>query len=67
MTCICQARQLSENSKTHSQACDDYNARLREQQLRERVAWETQKEPCSGSGYAHPPHGACPGYTYDRT
>ena len=23
--------------------------------------------PCSGSGYAHKPHGDCPGYTYDRT
>lgn len=23
--------------------------------------------PCSGSGYAHKPHGRCKGYTYDRT
>lgn len=23
--------------------------------------------PCSGPGYAHAPHGRCPGYTTDRT
>lgn len=23
--------------------------------------------PCSGSGYAHAPHGDCPGYAMDRT
>jgi hypothetical protein len=36
-------------------------------QVAERAAWESQAEPCTGSGYAHKPHGACPGYTYDRT
>lgn len=34
---------------------------------REQFGWESQAEPCSGSGYSHGPHGACPGYTYDRT
>ena len=32
--------------------------------------WSKEHEldpPCSGSGYAHSPHGNCPGYTYDRT
>jgi hypothetical protein len=28
---------------------------------------ENDDPPCSGSGYAHKPHGRCPGYTYDRT
>jgi hypothetical protein len=23
--------------------------------------------PCSGPGYAHPPHGDCSGYAFDRT
>lgn len=35
--------------------------------LRESVSWYEQEEPCSGSGYAHAPHGACPGYSKDRT
>lgn len=29
--------------------------------------WATQPYPCSGVGYAHAPHGACPGYGSDRT
>lgn len=29
--------------------------------------WEHQGKPCTGSGYAHSAHGACPGYAYDRT
>jgi len=28
---------------------------------------EKQDPQCSGSGYAHKPHGKCTGYTYDRT
>lgn len=40
---------------------------MRDRELREKHAWETQKKPCSGPGYSHKPHGACPGYTYDRT
>lgn len=24
-------------------------------------------QPCDGPGYAHRPHGRCPGYVYDRT
>lgn len=35
--------------------------------LHEQHRWDTQSKPCSGSGYAHKAHGACPGYTYDRT
>lgn len=33
------------------------------------TSWTRQKPdpPCDGSGYAHKPHGECPGYTYDRT
>lgn len=30
-------------------------------------AWENQNHPCSGVGYAHGPHGKCPGYGTDRT
>ena len=29
--------------------------------------WNHQEKPCSGSGYSHKPHGACPGYSTDRT
>lgn len=67
MTCICEARHLSENFKQHSQACEEYNRRNRERELKERLAWETQDHQCSGSGYAHKAHGRCTGYTYDRT
>lgn len=67
MTCICDARHASENAKTHSRACDEHSQMMRDRELREKHAWETQKKPCSGPGYSHKPHGACPGYTYDRT
>lgn len=67
MTCTCQARQLSENHKTHSHACEQNNQRERERELRERLAWETQDHQCSGSGYAHKAHGRCSGYSTDRT
>lgn len=36
-------------------------------ELREEIGWFAQKEPCSGPGYAHGPHGKCPGYSKDRT
>lgn len=26
-----------------------------------------QDKPCSGGGYAHGPHGKCPGYSTDHT
>lgn len=42
-----------------------------------RVAWDSDiyrffpkvepDPPCTGSGYAHKPHGNCPGYSTDRT
>jgi hypothetical protein len=67
MPCICEARHLSENHKTHSQGCEEYNRRLLDRELREKLAWAKQDQPCSGPGYAHKPHGACPGYAYDRT
>lgn len=67
MSCICDARHNSESFKTHSQACDEYNNKKRNQELEEKIRWNNQKEPCSGSGYAHKAHGNCPGYTYDRT
>lgn len=35
--------------------------------LLEARAWERQVGQCSGSGYAHAPHGACSGYSTDRT
>jgi hypothetical protein len=28
---------------------------------------KTPDPPCTGSGYAHKPHGNCPGYSTDRT
>lgn len=37
------------------------------QEIREELGWWEQENPCSGPGYAHAAHGACPGYTYDRT
>lgn len=67
MPCICDARHLSENFKVHSDVCECYNRNLLDEQLQEKLIWETQKVPCSGPGYAHKPHGRCPGYTYDRT
>lgn len=67
MTCICEARHLSENFKTHSQACDEYNVKKREQELREKLAWARQDHQCSGPGYAHEAHGKCSGYGTDRT
>lgn len=67
MPCICQVRHNVENFTTHSQQCDEYNRALLDEQLQEKIAWETQKVPCSGQGFAHKPHGRCPGFTYDRT
>lgn len=42
---------------------------LRKEQarLREELRWWEQPEPCTGPGYAHGAHGACPGYGRDRT
>lgn len=67
MTCICQARQLSESFKEHSYECEQQNQKERISELQERVKWETQDHQCSGSGYSHKAHGKCQGYTYDRT
>lgn len=67
MWCICDARYISENFKTHSFECEQYQMRKRNEELEERIKWLNQDKPCSGSGYAHKAHGSCPGYTYDRT
>jgi len=31
------------------------------------IRWLSQDHQCSGSGYAHKPHGKCTGYSTDRT
>lgn len=58
--CICEKRQNSSPGDPHSNACLDYNRHMSEK-------WDTQNHQCSGSGYAHPPHGECMGYSTDRT
>ena len=63
MACICKPFDLGGGLIQHTEACDYHNIALKKQEQR----WENQEEPCSGSGYAHKPHGNCPGYTYDRT
>lgn len=67
MPCICEARLLSENFKVHSDACERHNRDLLDRELYEKIKWEKQDHPCSGTGYAHKAHGKCPGYTFDRT
>lgn len=81
MTCICEARNLSENFKIHSETCIEWSRKKREKQFKARIAeledrelrlraelkWHKQDHPCSGSGYSHKSHGKCPGYSTDRT
>lgn len=38
-----------------------------EKRANDDAIWNAQTEPCSGSGYSHKAHGACPGYGQDRT
>lgn len=59
-TCCCEKRLNSDPGTPHSDACLAYYEKAKRD-------WENQEKPCSGSGYAHKPHGNCPGYTYDRT
>lgn len=58
--CICDKRLNSSPGDSHSENCLEYNRKQSD-------AWELQEEQCSGSGYAHKPHGKCSGYTTDRT
>lgn len=37
MTCICEARQLSENFKVHSTQCDEYNRKMKELSTASRI------------------------------
>jgi len=67
MTCICDARHLSENFKTHPFECDEYSRKERDRQFKERIAWLEQDHQCSGPGYSHKAHGKCTGYSTDRT
>jgi hypothetical protein len=41
--------------------------RRRVRELEAEDAWNEQAEPCTGSGFSHKPHGACTGYSTDRT
>ena len=63
MACICKPTFRSDRSIIHSKECDDYN---RATALRD-IEWNHQDHACTGSGYAHKPHGKCPGYATDRT
>lgn len=38
-----------------------------EKRANDLAIWNSQKEPCTGSGYSHKAHGACPGWSQDRT
>lgn len=58
--CICDKRANSSPGDPHSDRCLSYNRKMSDK-------WDNQEGPCSGSGYAHKPHGNCSGYTYDRT
>jgi len=40
-------------------------ALYRERKAQEK--WENQSYPCGGPGFSHAAHGACPGYSTDRT
>jgi hypothetical protein len=51
----------------HSKECVAANEQALDYDLYSRIAWFTQATHCSGSGYSHKAHGACSGYTYDRT
>ena len=51
----------------HSITCEQQSKRKRDSELNARIRWLTQEEPCDGQGYAHGPHGGCPGYSTDRT
>lgn len=62
-----QVKAKAPKTLSHSKECIEANERGLDYELYDRIAWFTQKTHCSGSGYSHKAHGACSGYTYDRT
>ena len=80
MKCVCDvvARYAKEKSRqAHSKECEEYNQKLIDEtskleksllrDFRDTLAWRYQEHPCNGPGYAHGPHGACGGWSTDRT
>lgn len=72
ITCMCSQDWVKRIVKGHSfrlhePGCINRALGELDRELREKVAWERQDQPCSGPGYSHKSHGKCPGYSTDRT